>query len=538
MIARVMNGHDAVADVERRDAAEHRRNDATKHRIAAAEDRTDDEHRADDAAELLDALSATDIRLYDASDLPWITLVIEQVMACLGQPYRVLRERLEHVPIRADRVASILGAMRRLMDGRAQRTKVARKVRASVLGAPALTDDARAERLATASEQLGIDPSEIESLLWIDLADERPVTLPHGRPDEQRLVSFANVDRIQRALRRARHVRVHAWGNALPLIRAAARFGLLVRVSAAPSADVTSSASSRAERSRLAGALEPRDALPHVAVAVSRETDKTVLDIIGPLSLFHHTQVYGRALGSIVPYLPGLDRFIVEIDGDFGYGMAALRVASPAMLPPPPSEERGTPSIGSRIASALDRTGDVLVERDPPPICHGTDRLFPDLAFEIDRRASMRPLGVTLDVERSALGGDDGDGEREEDHELFPDLVSLLATQMNDESDRLALRPPRPRVPSSPASGREIVAALSPQRGVNRATCWFIEVVGFATREYLAAKLARYENAGIERVVLVVDDTRDAELATMRRVIAYKPRSIVADLLAITEEAA
>ncbi|MFN0247594.1 MAG: DUF790 family protein [Kofleriaceae bacterium] len=467
----------------------------------------------DHDGDLVGSVEATDIRLYDASDRPWITIVIDHVMSCLGQPYRVLRERLEHAPIRGDRVAAILGAMRRLMDGRAQRTKVARKVRASVLGPPALDDDARAARIAKASDELGIDPAEIESLLWIDLADERPVVLPDGRPDEQRLAAFANVDRIQRALRRARHVRIHVWGDAHPLIRTAARYGLLVRVSS--------------------------------------PDEHTILDIVGPLTLFHQTQVYGRSLGGIVPHLAGLARFVVEIDAELGFGSAALRVTSPALLPPVPNTERKKPSIATKIASALDRTRGVLVERDPPPIAHGTDRLFPDLltdvtdALLLERQRDLVAQGRDAhddrdERDRHAGHRDTRDhNKRDRDHEpegrdvedecdLVPDLAALLAASMSDEADRI-----ESGADARSKREREIRAELPAAKGVDRSRGWFVEVVGFATSEYLNAKLARYEAAGIERVVLVVDDTRDAALATVRRVVGYKARTIVADLLAV-----
>jgi predicted nuclease of restriction endonuclease-like RecB superfamily len=84
-------------------------------------------------------------------------------------------------------------------------------------------------------------------------------------------------------------------------------------------------------------------------------------------------------------------------------------------------------------------------------------------------------------------------------------------------------------------ASREVVASL-PSDQPDRSRCWFVEVVGFATTEYLTAKLARYEAAGIKRVLLVVDDTRDASLAEVRRVVPYHSRSIVADLLAIIGE--
>ena len=508
--------------------------------MIARDVRADASHHDDDDTdelELLEAAAATDVRLYDATDLPWIAIVLDHVMSCVGQPWRVLRERLDHSPIRGVRVAAILVAMRRMMDGRAQRTKVARKVRAAVLGQPALDDDSRTQRLAKAGDELGIEPSEIESLLWIDLADERPVTLPSGRPEEHRLAAYANVDRIQRALRRAKHVRIHAWGNAHPLIRTAARYGLLVRVSAARTRDAF------AARDALAtcDALTTRDALA--------TRDHTIIDIVGPLSLFHQTSVYGRSLGAVVPLLSGLDRFVVEIDADFGYGMAALRVTSPALLPPAPTNERGRPSIAAKIASAMGSVRDVLVELDPPPIAHASDRLFPDLALELVGPTSVSGTEPTRDASganrdasganRNASGanrnaseanrnasGANREEDLEDDRDLIPDLAALLASQMTAEADRIAPR---------------VIAGALPRNEPDRSRCWFVEVVGFATAEYLTAKLARYRAAGIDRVVLVVDETRDASLDSVgtsdRRVVAYRSKTVVADLLAIIAEA-
>jgi predicted nuclease of restriction endonuclease-like RecB superfamily len=86
-------------------------------------------------------------------------------------------------------------------------------------------------------------------------------------------------------------------------------------------------------------------------------------------------------------------------------------------------------------------------------------------------------------------------------------------------------------------ASREVVAVLPPLDRLDRSRCWYIEVVGFATSEYLTAKLARYRAAGIEQVLLVVDDTRAADLAEVRRVVAYKSQKIVADVLGIIEEA-
>lgn len=339
-------------------------------------------------------------RLYGEADLPWIAAIVDHVVESCGQPWRVLRERLEHVPVAASRVEAILTALRRTTGGGAARKSIARRVRSAVLGVPTLDPASRTARLDEVAASMGLPRDEFEALLWIDLAGERPVVLPDGRPAEHRLAAYANLERIQRLVRRARTLRLRVWGDAIPLVRATARYGLLATITVAG--------------------------------------DATVLDVIGPLALFHVTTVYGRALAQLVPLLADVPRFELELVADLGHGPVLLAFASPILLPPIPlsrlprhpaarlarelaattSEPRDRDAGSSRASS------DLRVTLDPPPIEHGADRLFPDLAVEL--------------------------------------------------------------------AGRQHV----------------LELVGFATYEYLTAKLARYRVAGVTDVLLCVDDAR------------------------------
>ncbi len=356
------------------------------------------------------AALSSEIHLLDASDAPWIGSILDLVERSLGEPWRVLLERIEHAPLRASRarVGMIVGALRRVLGGRTERARVARRLRGLVLGHPALDREARAARIDVAVNKLGISAADVEELLWADLAKERPVMLPEGRPPEGTLAAFANLDRIQRAVRRAREVRLRVWGDAHDLVRTAARYGLLSRI--------------------------------------SRGADgETIIDVTGPLALFHATTVYGRTLAALVPLVAAHERFTLDLHCDFSGHARILHVETPTLLPPAPVPRRRKPSVAEHLARDL-RAMDLAVMREPTPIV---------VSARLDD-------GVVLD-------GPAGD------QLLFPDLLVEVG-------------------------------------GVT----WSIEVIGFSTADYLEHKRASYRAAGIQHLVLCIDDARSQAHAKAR----------------------
>jgi predicted nuclease of restriction endonuclease-like RecB superfamily len=355
-------------------------------------------------------------RLYDDSDLPWIAQLLDVVEGSLGEPWRVLVERVEYAPLRAHRARrmAVLAALRRVLGGSGQRARIARRARQLVLGPPALDAAERTTRLATAAAMLGTTPDDVESLLWVDLAMERPVVLPEGRPAETELAAFANLDQIQRCVRRAHDLQLRVWDRANELVRTVARYGLISQI--------------------------------------RRDGEATVLEVMGPLALFHSTIVYGRALSALVPLLADQPRFALDIHCRISGERARLRVAPPVWLPPTGQAPRRAPSPAERLASDLESLGRA-VEREPPPIASGDHLLFPDLAL---------------------------------DH----------------------------------AGAR-----------------WLLEVLGFATQDYLSTKLARYRAAGVERVVLCADLATAPGCDLTPGVCGFSRRVDVDDLLATLEAA-
>lgn len=289
----------------------------------------------------MSAADTTSVALFDDGDLRWIDQILDTAVAITGQPWRVLRDRLEHTAIAATRVDAILSAMRLATGGgAAERTRIARKVRERVLGLPALDPAARTARIAAAAEELGLETRDLEEMMWIDLVNERPVAFPRGRPRAVELAAQANLDKLQRIVRRARRIRLHVWDDAHELIRMAHRYGLVT--------------------------------------TVMRDRTATVLDIVGPLGLFHDTRVYGRSLGALMPLLADHARFELEVTCDLGYGPTRKRLAPPLLLPPV-NADRLARSQAAALARSFERL-DLEVERDPPPVAHGAELLHPDLA--------------------------------------------------------------------------------------------------------------------------------------------------------------
>jgi uncharacterized protein len=294
--------------------------------------------------------------LLDESDLDWVSEVVDVVTAAAGQPWRVALERLDDTrrseqPRAPVRFGAVVNAIQRVLGGRARNAQAARAARSLVLGRPVLTEAEREARIAFAAQQLEVTCAAVEKLLWSDLPRERPVELPRGRPSEFEVAAAANVQLLQRAMMRAQTVKLRAWGNAGPLIHTATARGLLTTISRG-------------------------------------DQGETVLDIVGPLALFHRTGVYGRALAGLVPLLADCDRFELELLSRARDEYYAVEVTSPIMLPAVPARMALPHYELSRLMKELVRIArDVVVTPRPPPIVVGASLVCPDAVLQLAGRA-------------------------------------------------------------------------------------------------------------------------------------------------------
>jgi predicted nuclease of restriction endonuclease-like RecB superfamily len=302
------------------------------------------------------------LELLDEHDAPWITALIDEAEAAIGRPWRELLERIGRLPARtgAMRRAAAIAALRGLLSGHARGALRAAAVRERLLGRPALDAGARAARLAAVAAALSTTTEAIEQGLWADLPGERAVVLPHGRPTPLAVAGAANLALIQRALARCLDARLVLTGNARAIARTATLRGLMATA-----------------RSRGSG-IE--------------------LHLSGPLSLFHRTTIYGRALGSLVPHLAWCERFVLDARCDFGRGVVRLRIQPPVLLPPGPAPRRHDSALEARFARDLARRAPGWrVLREPSPIDADGRLAFPDFLLvhrdDDDRRWWLEIVG-------------------------------------------------------------------------------------------------------------------------------------------------
>jgi predicted nuclease of restriction endonuclease-like RecB superfamily len=320
------------------------------------------------------------VKLITEQDLSWIADMLDIVVACQGQPWRTALDRLdgfapvahaspdelrvlEHrvddddVPstrrISQKRVHAVLRAIQRVL-GRSTQADLAKTCRALVLGKPALEPTDRLDRITAAARSLELSVASVEQLLWVDLPRERPVALPYGRPSELEIAAFANVQLIERTLRRAQTAQLRIRGDAGLFLRGAARCGLLT--SARPASDADG---------------------------------ETIIDIVGPLALFHRTSVYGRALAALVPLLAEVTAFELAVTSKGFTGDYTVQLGSPALLPRTSASLLGPSKIVARLARDLERAltlgrklpgGRITIA--PPAILANGAYLCPDLLMD------------------------------------------------------------------------------------------------------------------------------------------------------------
>jgi hypothetical protein len=381
---------------------------------------------------------------FTAHDEPWLRSLIEECARFVGRKRSELHERLrEPLPTRAPKakLRIAIHVLDRLCRERTTSAVPPKEARAAVFREASLMRAPRLAVITRVAESFGVTAVELENALFADLRAERRVAELPKSLSPTRLATDANIAIVTSLVKRAMRVRISVWGNSRALVRHARLMGLICRLSPAKTQEQTSRQ----------GDLQISN------VSCEEAPDGVILDVSGPFALFHHTEVYGRALASLVPRMAWCNEYELTAACALGRGSQLSTFVLRSGDPIGAGRELGRHD--SRVEARFDRdfrraAPDWDVIREPRPVASGNTLIFPD--FELVHR---------------------GDKNRR----------------------------------------------------------WLLEIVGFWTQKYLTEKLERLRAAGIERLLLCIDQNRhcaDGDLPPDARVIRYKtkidPRAVLA----------
>jgi predicted nuclease of restriction endonuclease-like RecB superfamily len=309
-----------------------------------------------------------------AHDEPWLRSLMDECARFVGRKRTELHARLRE-PLPTGAPKAKLQIAIHVLDGLCrERTTSAippKEARAAVFREASATPAPRSAVITRVAKSFGVTTVELESALFADLRGERRVAeLPKSVSPSQ-LALDANVAIVTSLVRRAVHVRISVWGNSRALVRHARLVGLICRLSGAKNREQTTSPGD------LQGSNISRDEAP----------DGVVLEVSGPFALFRHTEVYGRALASLVPRMAWCNEYELTAACALGRGSQlstfVLRTGDPI------GAGRELARHDSRLEETFDRdfrraARDWDVIREPRPVSSGNALIFPD--FELVHR--------------------------------------------------------------------------------------------------------------------------------------------------------
>jgi predicted nuclease of restriction endonuclease-like RecB superfamily len=295
-------------------------------------------------------------------DHPWLRLLLLELERCEGLRMREWRERAiepHHEPALERRRRLALAVLSRICPTRPPESSLdPRSLRRDFFGLAAeLRQQGRPleEALEEESQRRGLSLEELREALYLDLPAERRICPLERLPDPPTLARLVNQHIAGSLLRSSTQVELLLQGRSRPLVRQ-----ILLR--------------------RLLATLHPRG-------------EGLRIEVSGPMALFHHTTLYGRALTSLLPLLRHTDSFellatcrlgdrdrVVQLGS--GDPIFAVGLTSPAY----------DSQLEERFAQAfLKKAPDWDLLREPEPIALPGGWIFPDFAL-VHRRDGRRWL--------------------------------------------------------------------------------------------------------------------------------------------------
>lgn len=296
---------------------------------------------------------------FGSADLPWLNALLEEFNRFCGRPERELEAHLalpaahSAPPFKLRAATSHLRHLYQPGVASEMKPQLAREALFLAAAASAAPLD-RAVVVANTASLHGISPASLEDAIIADLPGERRVQATRRPVTALDLVQAMNDLIVRSLLGRAREIMIRAEGSIRAVFRQAKLMGLLCTLK---------------EDQRGASLL-----------------------ISGPFSLFRHTLLYGRALGSLLGRLPYCARFELtatcQLRGQIG--TFVLSSGEGLFQPSPGSEPRAFDSqveaVFARDLRRLAPGWDLI--REPEAIQVGSTILFPDFALvdQVDPR--------------------------------------------------------------------------------------------------------------------------------------------------------
>lgn len=311
-------------------------------------------------------------------DHTWLRALLDEYARFEGQKRSELAARLQE-PLPSPAPKAKLRVAARVLESmtrdRAASAIPAPEARWRVFRAAADDRSGRESILQKAAAEVNVTPAELEAALFADLRGERRVPALPATLSPSSLALRANLAIVSSLLRRAATVRITAFGNTRAVVRHARLLGLICNVQRTAHAAPRRAANDIAV-SRLGMIPSSGDPVPGA-----------VIDVSGPLALFHHTEVYGRALASLVPRLGWCSEFELVAQCALGQGkhlsIFELRSGDPIAVGDELS--RYDSRVEERFARDFRRAAPAWdLIREPKPVDAGGVLTFPD--FELVHR--------------------------------------------------------------------------------------------------------------------------------------------------------
>jgi predicted nuclease of restriction endonuclease-like RecB superfamily len=291
-------------------------------------------------------------------DHTWLRALLDEYERGVGTKRSELLARLrEPLLVRAPKAKQRLAVdvLERLSGARVVAPVPPREARWELFVAAAASMMPRRAVLQQVAARLGTDAEGLEHALLADLRSECSVSPLPADLSPERVAAEANVRLVNSWIQRAESVRITAWGNTRALIRQARLQGLICNVRRAP--------------------------------AKTEPIDSVVLEVSGPLSLFRHTSLYGRALCALVPRVLWCHQFevVAVCESEPGGVPATLIVRSGDPIRPGRELKAFDSKLEERFAKAFRKAApDWNVVREPRPVEVEGSLIFPD--FELVHR--------------------------------------------------------------------------------------------------------------------------------------------------------